>query len=291
MQFPLLNYNRSYTFTISLSITLFLVGTLLLLNSIRINILNHFSSFLEIILLIVSSLIIISSIGLLVLSLSRWSEDEALSTKLKTRKLANEAILLKEILGSNVSLNEEVNKKRIESVEEIWKSLLDVRKTDCISQAICFYELLLPEEYNDPKSKKLITDLSISDLTRIITPLKDKNEKYRLYISNKLWVLATSYNAFLGRITLLLILGRDKDKIVAWNTDDAVNQLLKMALEDEYDELSKRLEPMNIRAVCGLMENKILVEIWEILSGNLGRSITSKQAIELNEIFKKINKT
>jgi hypothetical protein len=154
----------------------------------------------------------------------------------------------------------------------------------------------LPEsEYNKEESMKLLKNSSF-DLTKILQ-IKENVEKSRPFLGEHIWSLFVIYTILIGRVSYLLIEGRNKNDIKSWDKDEHIQFILKKLYDDEEIEsiFSKRTDSFDrvtgsFDRATELLEQKILFEMLKIISGESAAESDFSNVKKFHELMKvKIN--
>lgn len=161
--------------------------------------------------------------------------------------------------------------KRLSAAETLWSAVLDLRER--FSSAVGFYTILLPSEYDsvfDEGSKARIlvapiTDEFVADAVR----RADLVENDRPYLGEDLWSKFFVYRAFLGRLAVLIVMGKRRHHIGDWRDDRGVREILGSVLEEQEIEglLGSKADPHALNRAVSRLQSVILSEIRRVSSG------------------------
>jgi hypothetical protein len=148
---------------------------------------------------------------------------------------------------------------------------LDLRER--LSAAVFFYTILVPSEYDsvfeqDGKTRDLVTSITdelIADSMR----RTNRVENERPYLGEVLWSLFFIYRAFLGRLAVLIVMGKRRCHIDNWRDDPGVHQILGGVFkEKELEVLLGSKEDLHaVYRVLDRLQSLILEEISRVSSG------------------------
>ena len=188
--------------------------------------------------------------------------------------------LLKTTLDSFSSGNTYVQEKKIDSIEELWKSTLYIKEK--ISPLITFYGVLLPEEYNQASIEKgenfKIDKISYSTIIEMSKEI-DSIEKLRPFLGEYIWSLYHLYFSFIGRVMFLFRKQCDENNIKPWYTDD---HLKEIAMEISKDTIAIDLEQIDgFQFVLNIFQHKLIKEIDDLISGKKALNSNMEEARRL----------
>jgi hypothetical protein len=212
-----------------------------------------------------------------------WKQSHQKELEDLKDQMAREKLVLDAAVASFSFGQQKAQEKRLEAVEALWESVLEVRRA--CQHAIFFYSILLPSEYNDlftnPKLQKSFSGLNYESTLSKISEHTDL-EKHRPYLGETLWYLFYLYNAILGRMTYLLIDGKEKGNISNWMTDSLTGQYLQHIMTaEQLKQIQKN--PINAaEKVVMFLEEYLLEEISLIVSGER----SSKESFEYAQKLK-----
>jgi hypothetical protein len=212
-----------------------------------------------------------------------WKQSHQKELEDLKDQMAREKLVLGAAVNTFSFGQQKAQEKRLEAVEALWNSVLEVRRA--CQKAIFFYSMLLPNEYNDlltnTKLQKSFSDLNYESTLGKISDHSDL-EKHRPYLGETLWYLFYLYNAILGRMTYLLIDGKEKGDITNWMTDSLTSQYLDHIMTGEQLEQIKNNQSNAAGRVLMFLEGYLLEEISLIVSGER----SSKESFEYAQRLK-----
>lgn len=187
--------------------------------------------------------------------------------------------------------------RRLKAIEAMWDAMQKQRLL--VSDAIFFYDILIPNEYDSVKSQEMVSIL-VRDRNEIIEKtgsLQREVEKYRPFLGELLWNLFKAYNIFLSRLTILITdnqsFTRTEDgKTLPWWQDKFMINLLKPIISN--DDSSKKMfhgpqeiYPYMASWALSVLEQKILLEVDRIISGSAISDATLSQIEHISEAILK----
>lgn len=199
--------------------------------------------------------------------------------------LSNTRLLLESNLNSLVSGQSEINKKRTEAIESLWKTLLVFKEK--LSGPIFFYTILKPSEYNSQLEYSSVFSASISDINQnyLLEVAKETETvaQLRPFIGEMLWYTFFSYRAFLFRIAGLIEMGKARSNIIDWREDDGVKQIIENTFPQEtaLKLLNNGQQLYGLQIISQEFEQQILKEIYSMVSGEYSATQSLKNAEKL----------
>jgi hypothetical protein len=160
--------------------------------------------------------------------------------------------------------------KRLAAGEGLWSAVLDLK--EIFSAPVLFFTVLLPSEYDSVfdehgRTQDLFASIT-DDLFVESTRRTSQVEKGRPYLREKLWAQYFAYRAFLGRLAVLITMGKRRHHIDDWREDSGVHQILASTFsQQELESLVKgATNPNAIHFVLGKLEALMLDELRRIAS-------------------------
>jgi hypothetical protein len=160
--------------------------------------------------------------------------------------------------------------KRLSAVDALWSAVLDLKER--LSAPVFFYSILTPSEYDSvfgehSKTYDLVASVNdelISDAMRRTNHV----ESERPYLGEVLWSLFFVYRAFLGRLAVLIVMGKRRHHIDNWRDDNGVRQILSSVFnEQELKALLSPREDVNaVHRVVSRLQALMLDEVKRVSS-------------------------
>lgn len=225
---------------------------------------------------------------------SKWRTDEQRQIETLRSALADNRLLIEASLSSMACGQNETQQKRLSSVERLWAAILELREK--FSGTVFFYSILLPSEYMDSINKGGALAASVSKLDKdtISKAMASSEglETYRPYLGELLWVKFFVYRAFLGRISYLIVSGKDRGHIIDWREDPGVKQILQNILsKDEFQKIiTAKQNPSAINWAIQEIEGQILRDINVIITGKSASQESFEIARQLQNAVAELNK-
>lgn len=225
--------------------------------------------------------------------LSKWRRDEQAHLETLRNDLAGNRLLVEAAVRSFASGQDALQQKRVDAVERMWAAVLQMRER--LSSPVYFFSILLPSEYDsvlDKEGGTLATAIASVDDDMLMTALKPSanTELDRPLLGETLWLQFFIYRAFLGRLGVLIVMGKRKRHIPDWRGDTAVRQLLSNVLpKDRLDEiLSATKDPSAVNRAVDTLEWIMLEEMSRITSGRRSSFESFQNAKDLNAAVAKL---
>ena len=161
--------------------------------------------------------------------------------------------------------------KRLAAAETLWTTVLDLRER--LSAVIFFYTILVPSEYDsvfepDRKTREMVSGIS-DELIGAAMSRAQRVEEGRPYLSDSLWSSFFVYRAFLGRLAVLIVMGKHDRHIGDWRDDNGIRQILGSLFDKS--QLEMFLAPKNnvhaVNQVLDVLQKRMLDEISRISTG------------------------
>jgi hypothetical protein len=204
---------------------------------------------------------------------SNWSDPEAYEQQVSkvVQALRGDEASRSAKAAEPAKIPDLVLKKRLAAAETLWTTVLDLRER--FSAVIFFYTILVPSEYDsvfEPNSKTrdmvaTINDEMISDAVGRV----QRVEEHRPYLGDSLWSRFFVYRAFLGRLAVLVTMGKRDHHIRDWRDDDGIRRILGSSSEKSQLEafLGSNNNLLAVNQILARLEQSMLDEISQISSG------------------------
>lgn len=200
----------------------------------------------------------------------KWERDAAEKIEKMKGDVQRELNLTTTLLSNAFYGHQKFVERRIEAVELLWKSVLQIPKVaDPIY--LCFIILADDEIENKKFSEKILRVLDAYDMNDHLKEIADTDERLneaRPFIGEKLFYLFSVYRTTILRSTDLLARHRQSDKIVVWHKDVGIRTILgTLYSEDDIKQIVDR-KVSTLHMMRGRMETDILHEMSEIMRGS-----------------------
>jgi hypothetical protein len=217
--------------------------------------------------------------------LSKWRRDETAAIESLKGQLSNERLLLETAIKGSQLGQDTSHQKRLSAVDRLWKALLQIRSD--FSVVVLFFEILLPNEYDEVLKKKdgLSESLRNIDSQWIAEKLAvvEELEIERPYLGEGLWTKLAIYRSFLGRLAVLIQFGKEGKPMRDWQQDKGARSLLAVVLPDSSIKSLDKSDVFALRKIIVTLESLVLEEISLILSGKRSAAESFASAKDLNE--------
>ncbi len=180
------------------------------------------------------------------------------------------------------------------SLEMLWNKILEIR--ELASKVSFIYDIFTPDEY-----KLFELDKIVAMVPEVHTPedemgdlisrysLKDIESK-RIYISEKLWLLAYVYGSFSGRLFIKIQKSKrvpDWDKNVNGDRDDHIYNILKAAFTvTELQSIIGDYHSIAPSRILGVLESKMLLEMNKIMFGGHFIDLTVEEHKRITDLLR-----
>jgi len=222
--------------------------------------------------------------------LNKWkSTYQKEIENLKAQSSANN-LLLSNLTNSFSNIYLSSNPKRIDSLMLVWEKMIELKIMQP-SLASLFSILVKDEITNIPNStnnhiKICIEKFRPEEYFRKHFKINDEIKKIRPLIGENLWLTYHVYQAFLGRLIVLLQKGLEKGKVDYWQDDETfINQVLGIVIKpDEFSKLISKNHPSSDN-VLNFLELKAISDITEQISGKRINEESVTQALRLSKLL------
>ena len=199
-------------------------------------------------------------------------------------KLKSDLTRDRDILNSTISAISKQyqisQERRLTSLENLWKNIIKLR--DYFGPLQLFFNILQPQEYQDALKRDLfninLQPISFENMSNLLKEIDYEVEISRPYLGIKLWSLFFIYRAFIGRIVVVFDKGRKLSNIKTWYDDKHTMELLSLALNKEEIEKISENKFLYLNYAIDSLEQKILNEIDNIISGQTASELSIDQA-------------
>lgn len=187
-------------------------------------------------------------------------------------------------LAAISSKNEYFMQKQVESIQDLWQIMIEIRNFSASMNLV--YGMFTPDEYHEFvfSDKFDTTDISIDKFNRFALEVDRKAQVLKPLIDAGLWSKFSLYRSFMLRNLFLFTRGVLSNSIQPWYEDNHLvtlcNELLEQYKQNDYSGIGR------LGSVLNTMEEIIVLEMREVLSGNkLSKDIIEK-SIEIAELSK-----
>lgn len=208
-----------------------------------------------------------------------------------TTQLKADMDRLAERLRHSASSFGEVQKATIErrlvAIEDLWRAVIVIQ--EAVPSGILSLDVLLDEEYLSAiKNPKIGPRLKSIDHYAVINGALEQNKhlaQRRPFISNYLWVIFSTYQAILFRITYLVSQCEKNPEKIRWYTDGLIRKHIQAGLGDQ---LLKEFDTLRFSRVSWLRDQfnrEILSAIESVVAGRESGEAALRQAEKMEEIL------
>lgn len=195
-------------------------------------------------------------------------------------EITREHSIFTAILNSYSSSHHFSQSNRIKAVQSLWGSTLEIRKMGEIPSF--FFEILLEHEYNTVYDNENImgnlNSLSFDNTIGKTYQIVEIAEKSRPFLGEHLWSLFKLYTILVGRVSWLLMEGKNKRDIKSWHKDEHTQSIIN-EIFDEKEILG------SFKKTTELLEQKILFEMFKIISGELAAESDLSKVSKLHKLI------
>ena len=202
--------------------------------------------------------------------------------------------ILSTILTSQNQTYQVGQNERLSAIKLFWIYYLTIRNSlDLIST---WDDVLYEEEFDTLFTDKWqgddlvcnsLNSLSLNKLSEI-TKSVEKIEEVRPFLNEKIWVNIIYLKTFCGRIIYLYHRGTKERNIKHWKHDVAIIKIVKDSLNENEFKFIMNTNIAAAKTYRNFIEQKILTEIKNILTGQVAADNTYNQAIKLTELIRKV---
>jgi hypothetical protein len=225
----------------------------------------------------------------------KWKMDQEKELEQLRANITRDHNMLNAAINSFSAGHHASDERRFCAIETMWKSMLELRSL--FGSVIFFYDILLPTEYNDPRTNKMVSDVinSKDKISNNYHSLRNDVVSYRPFLGEYLWILFSIYFIFISRTYHLFAKGVENKKIESWRNDKAIIRLLGTVLTEEdlsrnrLDSIDEFRLPDSASWILDLMELKILLETSRLISGEAVADISLNQMKRYYEAIQDAN--
>jgi hypothetical protein len=221
------------------------------------------------VIVIIISFAATSAVWLGILKLFGKGYLEKLNRDWKTKQ-EKDIVELKSSFQIFQSSTDVVQKRRIEAVEELWRSVMELRD---LVDPLLSYETYSKSESSTPLQKQALQDWfnEISEFepfSKEVQKLIKHDLKLRPFLTNGAWKYYHVYRGFIFRIMTEAIVAKQKsEKIPNWKEEADIRSLLKLVFTDEELDIVYKSDFESYNFIFVYLEESLLIEINRILSG------------------------
>lgn len=217
----------------------------------------------------------------------KWSGEQEEKLEQLRAEITLEHSTFTSILNSYSSSHQFSQSDRIKAVQTLWENTLETRKLGEVPSF--FFGHLLESEYNTVYNNNgfmiKLNSLTLDNTIGRIPSIIDSVEKSRPFIGDNLWSLFRIYTILVGRTSWLLMEGKNNKDIKSWHKDEYTQSILNGILDETemHSITTKTID--SFRLATELFEQKILNEMFKIISGDLAAESDLSKAKKLQELI------
>ncbi|HTC00105.1 MAG TPA: hypothetical protein VK705_05435 [Ferruginibacter sp.] len=197
-----------------------------------------------------------------------------------------------------LSLNQGIKASQAEviiAIKNFWKNYLILKNQ--LNPLIGTFDILFENEIKElytqssnGNSEKILSKINLKENLDTLQNIQQVIEKYRPFLNDDIWFNYAFLRSFTGRIIRETIYGIEKEKIEYWKESAALHELLiKRLTKDEFQFVMDR-KWGSLRALQDIIEQKILLQLSNIISGKAAADNTLNQAKRFFELTSKERK-
>lgn len=200
--------------------------------------------------------------------------------------------ILNTVLNSQNQTFQSGQNERLSAIKTLWTNYLIIRNSLVVVNSID--DILLESEFNalytnqwqgNDLVDKTLQTISLDRLTELANA-QATIETIRPFLNEQIWLHIIYLKTFSGRIIYLYHKGSKERQIKHWKGDTALLKLVKDALtENEFQFISKT-NISSVKTFQNFIEQKILNEIHNIITGQVAADNTYNRALQLTELIK-----
>lgn len=223
--------------------------------------------------------------------INKWKSKQQTEIEIIKARFDQNNQLISNLTSSLTNVYLSSNNKRFEYLEKIWVGMMTI-KSNMPTIVTTSYSILTKEELiNLPKTdnkylKASIQSFNAEEYLESNFKINSDLQKCRPFIGESLWIIYFVYQAFIGRLTILIEEGLRKGKITNWHDDFGfINQILNSVItKDQLEKLMSNSNSFN--NVLNFLESIAINDISEQITGKRITDETVKRALEISEILK-----
>lgn len=217
----------------------------------------------------------------------KWSGEQEKKLEQLRAEITREHSTFTAILNSYSSSHQFSQSDRIKAVQTLWGNILKTRNIGSFPSF--FFDVLLENEYNtiekDAPLMSKLNSLSFNKTVEEIGQIIESVENYRPFLGEHLWSLFKLYTILVSRTSILLIKGRDNKDIKSWHKDEYIQSILNEIFDEKEMQSINSGIIVSFEVATELLEQKILFEMFKIISGELAAESNLSKAKKLQELI------
>jgi hypothetical protein len=217
-----------------------------------------------------------------------WQQQNQKEIEIFKAYITNSQDIFKSSLTQFSSGHQCSQEKRLKAIDELWETILAIRSF--VGPIVSFYDVLLPKEYmpvleKDPDAF-LVSKINLETINEFMKRI-ESIEKQRPYLGEYIWGLFFTYRAFMLRMTFVFQSSKEKGQIIPWYEDKHMLDMLKTSIGKDYVDGRDFSVPTATHYAIAMFEQKILIEVNKLISGEYASESNYKEAKRLLELVEK----
>jgi hypothetical protein len=192
-------------------------------------------------------------------------EHNQLLEQIREARAEREA-LRSTILSSLTSTQAGILGRRLQAIEVLWKSVLELGSV--VDPLIFTIDMV---GYQPEKFGRALHDwlksVNTLELSKAMRTVRERVFELRPFVGERLYALFFGLQVAYGRATLETVYSYQQGRFRKWYEDAEVRQLFKVALTDDEFQKFYSLKSQNLDWFRRTLEEKIILEISTVLSG------------------------
>jgi hypothetical protein len=182
--------------------------------------------------------------------------------------------------------------ERLNAIKILWTNYLTIRNS--LVEINSIDDILLESEFNtlytnewkgNDLVEKTLQDISRNKLADL-SNAQDAIETIRPFLNEQIWFNIITLRIFSGRLIYLYHKGSQERRIKHWKNDMALWKWAKNALTEEEQMTVLDAKISSIKVFQNFIEQKILNEVHNIVTGQIAADNTYKRALQLTDLIK-----
>lgn len=200
--------------------------------------------------------------------------------------------ILNTVLASQNQTFQSGQNERLSAIKTLWANYLIIRNSLEVVNSID--DILLEKEFNTLYTNqwqgndlvdKALQTISLDRLTELANT-QAAIEAIRPFLNEQIWLNIIYLKSFSGRLIYLYHKGSRERKIKHWKNDAPLLKLVKDALTDNEFQFILKANISSVKSFQNFIEQKILNEIHNIITGQSAADNSYNRALQLIELMK-----